>query len=207
MANDQQNNDSNPKSNINPAQLYDMKVPKGKIGGLTVNIWDKVRNCTGLKCELFSQCPYMQNEAKIEKIKENRGDYGVCRIEQKYLHAIMKPFWALLEKVPDEFVMQHVGMHLIPLYHDLVQLKMEKAKLKEITYTDSKGTKRIHPVYDQLLKTHKEIHATLKSSGLLELAKKVGFMKPGSLIPSEGDLEIHGDGAAYDEMADSMDDL
>jgi hypothetical protein len=193
------------KSGIFHGQLYDLRVAKGKFGGIAVNIWDKVRDCTGEKCELFSSCPYMQSEAKLKRI-EAGDNLGVCRIEQKYLYAILKPYWELLNKVPDEFVMQQVGMHLIPLYHDLVQLKMEKAKLKAITYADSKGTKRIHPVFDQLIKTHEAITRIWKNSGLLKLAQEVGFMQPGKLLPSDKDLEINGDGAGYDDMAESVDD-
>lgn len=201
MSND---NDDDIRSGIVPRKLYDMKVGKGRIGGLPVKIWDKVRPCIGEACELFLDCPYFQTEEKKLKARESARDkteLGVCRVEQKYLLSILTPFLSLLSKVPDPFVMQWVGMHLIPLYHDLVQLKMEKAKLGNLTYFDSKGVKRIHPVYDQLLKTHKEILTVWRTTGLLKIAQDAGYFQAGGKMPSDDDNILDGDPDAYDEMS------
>ncbi len=190
-------------------RLYNMKVPKGKIGDTLINIWDKVKDCTGPECGLYKKCPYFKKKDKIaiaeKRIKEGKS-LGICRVEQKYMHYNIQPFLGLLQKIPDDFVVQTVGMHLIPLYHDLVQLKMEKARISSVTYSDSKGTIRIHPVYDQLLKTHKAIMETWRNSGLQTLAKEVGFFtkKRMNLSPSEADLLVNGDGVSYEAMAGDL---
>ncbi len=166
-----------------PAQFYGMKIPKGNIGNMLVTVWDNCSECTGDKCRLYAKCPYYQDKIKVKRMlrlqKEGKS-LGQCRVEQKFLHYTLKPFWPLLQKVPDDFVMQIVGLHLIPLYHDLVQLLMKKASLKpnQLAYLDAKGIARMHPVYDQLEKTHKAIISTWKSSGLQAIAKEAGFLQP-----------------------------
>jgi hypothetical protein len=176
-----------------PGKMYDLQIRKGLLDGrIAVTLWDKVRSCVGDECKLFKECPYFQDTEKINsmiKKKENGEKLGACRVEQKYLFHNLKPFLELLKKVPDEFVVQIIGMHLVPLYHDLIQLKMEKATLRSVSYVDAKGTRRINPVFDQLLKTHTEIMKTWKTSGLLDVARDAGFFKAGGqIIPSGDDI-------------------
>lgn len=190
-----------------PGKFYDMRVPKGNIGNVVIAIWDQVRACPGDECNLYSRCPYFYGkDLETVRRKKEKGTLGLCRVEQKFLHHNLKPFWELLKKAPDEFVMQAIGMHLIPLYHDLVQLLMEKASLKRVTYSDSKGQLRVHPVYDQLEKTHKAIMQTMKSSGLHDLAKEVGYLKSGGLAPTRSveDMLRVGNSEEYEQMSTGL---
>ena len=195
---DGSNKDDDFSKKISP-QLYDMRVSKGTIDGLNINLWDKVRECIGTECALYTKCPYFLTDNK-KALAESGAPLGNCRVEQKYLHQIFKPFFELIRKVPDEFVVQTIGMHLVPLYHDLVQLKMLKASLKSIAYTDSKGTIRIHPVIDQLEKTHKTIMTVWRQSNLQKVAEAVGFMSPPK-VGFSGNPAVDGDPDTYDAMA------
>jgi hypothetical protein len=190
------------RSGIIPSQLYEMRLPKGKIGKLQIKIWDKVRSCDGESCELYDDCPYFRtDEQKFRATQTNK--LGACKVEQRYLYSILSPFLDLLQKVPDPFVMQWVGMHIVPMYHDLVQLKMEKAKLRNVVYYDSKGVKRVHPIYDQLLRTHKEILGAWKTTGLAKIASDAGFFHAGGVMaPSPDDDILNGDPDSYDEMSE-----
>lgn len=201
---DEQEDEESLEKKIAP-QLYDLRVSKGKVGDVPINIWDHVRDCRGPKCKLYAKCPYFQLKSQreiIEKKIKNDKAPGLCKVEQRYLRQNLNPFLKLIQKVPDEFVVQIIGMHIIPLYSDLVQLKMEKAALEEISYEDAKGTIRIHPVYDQLAKTHKEIMNVWKTSKLQNVAEAVGFFhsKEG-YIENSGDDFLNGDPDSYDEMS------
>lgn len=172
-------------------KTYSLIVPKGHIGTMQVKLWDKVRECRGTKCPLLSSCPYfrLRSLEKLKRMEEEGLPLGQCRVEQKYLYHIEQPLLKLAQMAKDEFVMQLIGMHLVPLYHDLCLLKMKKAELKEIEYSDSKGTKRIHPVFDQIEKTHAAILKTWKGSGLQDIAKECGFFKVGGMVPAGDPLD------------------
>lgn len=176
---------------------YTAHVRKGFIGdsGVEVLIWDKVRDCRADDCPIFQSCPYMATAFKRKKAAELRAAgkrIGNCGVEMKYIYHIEQPFLAMMQKSPEPFIMQTIGMHLIPLYHDLIQLKIEKAGLKEITYRDSKGTLRIHPVFDQLDKVHKMILTAWRSSRLMQFAIDAGFFKAGGSMLPKDDLDEYG---------------
>lgn len=132
--------------------------------------------------------------------------YGDCLLEKKYMTAVTKPFIDLIGLINDPFVVQWVGMHLVPLYHDLVVLKMEKLRIldgDQISYEDDKGTKKIHPIFDELRKAHAEIFKAWKTTGLLKIAANVGYFQT-NRIPTVGDgadTEFEGDGNFVDELS------
>ncbi|MFZ3046507.1 MAG: hypothetical protein WA151_11375 [Desulfatirhabdiaceae bacterium] len=183
---------------LNKPFIGEFQIQKGNLeGGLQVNLWDAVRTCKGTECRLAYKCKYAESKRELRDV-----EHLPCRIERKYLVQVLDPFLQLIDIVKDPFLMNWVGMHLIPMYVDLCQLKMEKLKVDNITYTDKKGEKKIDPIYDEVRKAHREILSACKTMGIYDLAKKAGFLKlggRGSVMDPE--LQMDGDGDAYEEMA------
>ena len=168
----------------------ELPIAKGTVGDISLSMWDKVDECMGVDCPHEEYCPYL--EVKLAKFDKG-GELGLCLVQKKYLLANTRPFVALIEKVQDEFVAQWCGMHLIPLYHDLVQLQMKKWEIENdnIVYTDDRGTKRIHPVFEEVRRTHTEILKIWKTTGLLKIARDAGYFESGAkIIPGDEDIEM-----------------
>ena len=166
-------------------------VPKTLIQD--AKIWDKLRKCNGIDCRFASICPH-----RCAKIIPQPG--AVCLVESHYITANLDPMLKLIDRSKDPFVMQWIGMHLVPLYLDLVQLKLEKLLLEEIVYKDGKGQIRVHPIFDEIRKTHREIFTVWKTSGLRAIADSCGFFKP----PVDLSLDF-GDSDSYEEMQGDFD--
>lgn len=181
---------------VRDASLGVVQISKGVLGKVSVAIWDRIPDCTGEECAHKAYCPYL--EGKLEKVW-NGGHLGACSIRRKFLTVNTRPFLDLIETVQDEFVSQWVGMHLIPLYMDLVEFQMEKWTVKQVSYTDDRGMIRVHPIYEEIRRTHSEILKAWKTTGLLQIARDAGYFqsKGGKIIPSEPDiLETTREGAA-----------
>jgi len=199
--------DSLPGENLNIFQqmLYTMRLRKGTVSGTPVLMWDKVRECRILDCKLFHTCPYFDSKVKIERAMKYHAEgrsLGSCRVEQKFLCYVQVPFMELLMKHPDPFVMQDVGLKLMPMYHTLVQLLMEKAGVKDVSYCDSKGIKRINPVYDQIDRTLKSIAEVWKGP-LAQYAKDAGYFKTGKLMTAQNSDDLDD----YDMMSRGVGDF
>jgi len=189
---------------LDRTRIGDLMIGKGCISDLQINIWDKVRRCKGKNCPLADVCPYEHANKEDPTCS--------CLVERKYLTANIGPFMELLTRVNDQFLMQWIGMHLIPLYLDLVQLKMAKLALDKesdggIVYTDGKGQIRIHPIFDEIRKTHKEIFNMWRTTGLQKIAADAGFFKDGGkIIPDDDDIDtkLVGDASEYEDMASGL---
>lgn len=171
-----------------------LSIARGFVGDCQLNIWDKVKGCAGVECKFARLCPYQRSTRPGKRFAPE-----ACLVEQKYLSANLSSMLLLLQKVNDPFIMQWVGMHLIPLYLDLVQLKMEKLLVEDIVYDDNKGQKRVHPIFEEIRRTHREIFAVWRTTGLQRIAAKAGFFKAGGEIIPKADPDM-GDGDSYELM-------
>lgn len=182
---------------LNRQFVGEFQISKGNVENVTVNLWDAVRKCKGTDCVLSDRCSYADSKKDSVEV-----EHLPCRVERRYLVLALEPYIELVKVVNDQSLMNFIGLHLVPLYLDLCQLKMEKMKIKSITYIDKKGEKKIDPLFDEVRKTHREIMSLCKAFGLNDLAKKAGFLRlggRGSVIDPE--LQMDGDGDAYEEMA------
>lgn len=181
---------------LDNAKVGSLAISKGNLKNVQINLWDKVNPCMGTKCKYAHLCPYDRAEIPPEEHKKDL----LCLIESRYLDANLQTFMQLLEKINDSFLMQWVGMHLIPLYYDLCQLKMEKLLIEDIIYEDAKGQKRIHPIFEEIRRVHREIFAIWRITGLKKIAEEAGFFKNGGTIIPNRDPKIHGSGAEYEKV-------
>lgn len=158
---------------------------KGEVTTRRLLAWDFASPCTRENCSIHQDCPY--------KVEQASGSQP-CGIEVQYLRSVSRPFFELIDKVQDPFVEQWVGLHLVPLYHQLVKLKKyERGLLSPII--KSHGTERVHSVYREIRGVIKAIREEWRHSGILQVALRAGYLK-GVLIPKDtpagqGDLEYH----------------
>ena len=130
--------------------------------GLQLVIWDYVERCRNKKCPISDKCTY--------------GRTGKCMVQVKYLNAVFAPLQEIIETVGDPIMMQMIGLHLVPLYHQLVKMKMVEMTVKDPVLDDAKGGKRTHPVYKEMRDIMKSIMMHWKDSGLLNLIKSMGYL-------------------------------
>jgi len=168
-----------------PIREKDLNTLKLKKGNLTEElgmvVWDYVKPCTKEECIIANHCPYWQNNDRI----------FTCKVEATYLKSAMEPFQAMLEKSPDPFVMRWVGMHLIPLYHQLCKMEMYEIAVSDQSrvYADKAGKLSIHPVYREIREINREIFGLWKNANLLEFAKQSGFLSPKKMKSVKGIIE------------------
>jgi hypothetical protein len=82
-----------------------------------------------------------------------------------------------MELVPDPFIMQWIGSHMIKLYHQLIKMQIEEMSIRgRISYMEKTGKISIHPVFKEQRDIIKAIRSEWKDSGLQELAKQHGFL-------------------------------
>lgn len=142
--------------------------------GVPINVWEHIKKCTGRNC-IYAKggiCTY-------QKAQEEHPP-GLCSAEKRYMKLTMENIWPLLEKTNfDSLLMQFFGMHLMPLYHDLCQMKMRKTLIEDgmMVYSDKGGRKHIHPIYEEIRKVHREIVTLWRQTEMIKLAKEAGFLK------------------------------
>ena len=149
-----------------------------------------VRPCTGKKCPLHATCGY-------------KTDKKLCGAETAYLRAVTDSIVkSLPEKSVDQLLLNKISLHLLPLYHQLIVLKMESYSLKQITYTNNQGSKKIVPHFKEIREIIKAIEATQKAMGLGDEYLKAKAMK-GKLKdvgPELSEAPLEGSEEYYDTL-------
>jgi hypothetical protein len=142
--------------------------------------WDFVGDCTQEQCPVFRHC---------EKVPENGGK---CPVQLEYIRQTANVILNCFEDM-DDVVAFKVGAHLIPLYNDLIFLKLERAGLRRATLTGNRGNVSVHPVIKELRETHRRITSTWKEIGLDfgDVAQQLARVEP--------DLK-RGDNTLYSRM-------
>ena len=137
-------------------ELNSLKVLKGKIGGKRFPIWDTIKDCDE-DCKLIEECPFQ---------KERNGVKNKCFLMGNFIRTMMD---IALDNLPaernTEYSLQKIGLTLLPLYKQLIQLQMLEHTLEDITIGDDSKTK-IHPVFKEIRIVCKDIDKCLKSLGI-----------------------------------------
>jgi len=143
----------------------------GSVSKYSYTSWDFVRNCSGAECPLVDNCVYW-NDGNNQKLAS-------CKVERTYIRNQMDVFIPLLEMSPDPFIIQAIGDHIIPLYHDLCKVQMEIAAWEDtLMYTDKSGKKNIVPLYKEKREIQATIWKVMRESGVIAFAKELGFFMP-----------------------------
>ena len=176
---------------------------KGQVedSDITYSSWDFIRPCTGEDCSLSEHCPYWKGGSA--------NSLSRCQVQSKYIRNQMEVFTPILNLNPDPFIIQAIGDHIIPLYHDLCKVQMEIAAWEfELMYTDKSGKRNVIPLYKEKREIQSTIWKIMRESGIITFAKELGFFMPrvnaGSLPGISGkpkkQKEGFGDGDYVDQM-------
>jgi hypothetical protein len=143
----------------------------------------------------------------VVRTSSQENTLGQCLVEQQYMRSISQPLIRLMEEANDPFINQIIGYHLVPRYLDLLHLKMERlVNSRVVTSRNSVGAYTVNPIFREIRQASDSIIKLWKTSGLEEVARKVGFFHiGGKILPDEEDLEFDfeadGDPGSYDRMA------
>lgn len=152
---------------IRQQDICSIKLQKGRVEGYSFTSLDYVGPCKGEECPIADECIYWQNNSRI----------ATCRVEGNYLRGVHETFMELVEKVPDPFVMQWVGSHMMKLYHQLIKMQLEEMAIKgRLTYQEKGGKMAIHPVFREIREIIRSIRSEWRDSGLYDIAREHGFL-------------------------------
>ncbi len=150
-----------------------------------VVIWDACHNCIGDRCPISHRCEFYLTEEK-------------CMVMYYYLDNV---FRTALDTIGDKISkkeMHKIGLHLVPLYTQLVKFKIEELGIERPTYTTEKGDVKMHPLYREIRSTIKMIDDMWSDLGLKRVGKNKKEVK---------DIEdLIGDTSYYDDMTGDIEE-
>ena len=164
----------------------------GDFEGKAMLRWDPAVKCSDA-CVLYEDCPYEKK--------------GLCSLEMRYMNTIYKnivnanPEKGIGELLSD-FEFQRVGLHLMPLYQQLVKLKKVAYAVESMIVSDKKGSLKIHPVFGEIRAVIRDIAKEMKEIGVeAKWKKKFGTVKGVGGGASIEELLEKGDPNYYDEIS------
>lgn len=132
-----------------------------KIGGVTIHkgktgesdiplvMWDAIPACDPDTCPIEDQCAYNKN--------------GKCTLRVNYQKHIVDTVLASIDKV-NSAQMLMIGMHLMPLYTQLVQMKIVALNAEPMVV--SRGSIVPNPVFKEIRTIIRDISACLRDIGI-----------------------------------------
>jgi len=135
--------------------------------GRAILRWDPVAKCSK-DCVIWEDCPYdVKNKPAGQK----------CRLEIVYMnkifHTLISPDGdGGIGDMLDDIEYQRLGVHLIPLYHQLIRMKKEAYAVKRMTYATKQGGLAIHPIFKEIREIMWAIDKEIRALGLNEKWRK-----------------------------------
>lgn len=135
----------------NRERIGGVAIHKGKNGTdeTPIVLWDAIPKCDVDTCPIVERCPYSKN--------------GHCGLRLSYQKHIVDMVLGSLESVDSEQMLK-IGMHLIPLYTQLVALKVEA--LAAPTMVVSRGSLVPNPLFREIRSVIKDISFVLRDIGI-----------------------------------------
>lgn len=126
-------------------------IHKGKKAGAetAVVMWDAIPPCDPDTCPIEESCPYMKN--------------GKCTLRVNYQKHVVDCVLSCFEEVDKEQMLK-IGMHLVPMYAQLIQMKMEA--LNADTMVISRGARIPNPIFKEIRTIIREITFCLRDLGI-----------------------------------------
>lgn len=156
--------------------------------------WDALPNCTENSCKIFDKCNI------TEGMKESK---YVCGVMKNYLKSISLILFRNYGDKLDELQWTKIGLELLPLYRNLVRMKIYELGLVSITTTSRQGNIVINPIYREMREQMKVIELIWKSLNLGGIPLGVGDIPPDDDFDGDEEaIEIRPDGDPnyYDNM-------
>lgn len=150
--------------------------------------WDAVKDCIGKECAAVSSCSYVQK--------------GKCSTMRAYMKGVSRAIYNDYEGILNDKELMHIGLHLLPLYKILCQMKIEEMGVHRIVTTTEHGTMVANPIYREIRETMKLINMEWKMIDLM--APTMGGIKfPHQQGRKAKMIDINkGDPEYYDTMTD-----
>jgi len=168
----------------------------GLLDGKPLQRWDPVTICKE-HCPVYDDCPYVRK--------------GRCALEITYMNTVYdnlispNPERGIADQLSD-IELQRVGIHLIPLYHQLIRMKKEAYAVKQMVHENKQGTLKVHPIFaeirDVIKCISKEMH-DLKINEKFE--RKYGRMGGAPSLGGAQSIEElleQGDPGFYDKLSE-----
>ena len=161
---------------------------KGKISGNALWSWDALQGCTAEACPAADQCEFLKRDM-------SRYGYGPekCKVMGAYLKSVTTTILGTYEAQLDQGQLFRIGMHIMPLYKNLVKMKIEELGVLRVVNRDANGKLSINPLYKEIREYIKLIEQMWKSVGIAG----------GSMIGAPGNIPLgtpQGDGNYYERM-------
>lgn len=102
-------------------------------------LWDSIPMCDIAKCSIGAVCP---NAAKSEGRK--------CTIQTKYIKNVYGWLVDAVADNVDTITMMDIGLQLMPLYGQLIKMKILETSLEHNLTEQTKSGIKIHPVYREI---------------------------------------------------------
>jgi hypothetical protein len=149
-----------------------------KTDNFTALVWNSCKICRSEKCPIVDRCSSFSGEGEI------------CTPQKIYLENI---YSAALDMLGISFSTREairLGVHIIPLYGILFELKIAVAGVGSVwEYYGAHGDRKVNPIYREIREHIKVID---------EMWNKLGYKEVGSNLGGRNSLE--GDGAYCDNM-------
>jgi diadenosine tetraphosphate (Ap4A) HIT family hydrolase len=145
--------------------------------------WDALQECSAEGCPASPSCQYLR------KAQERNEEMEKCRVMANYLKSVSTTILGNYENQMDEGQLFRVGMHIIPLYRNLIKMKIEDIGVRRVVNVDERGKMSINPLYKEIREYIKLIEQMWKSVGI-----------SGVMVSPPGDEGFHPDDNYYEEM-------
>jgi len=124
-------------------EVGNLSLDKGEIRpNKKLFAWDGVNICNPDICPVADKCRYPQQ--------------GKCSVQVQYLDQLYTALQKSYKYVEDVILFK-IGMHVVPLYVQLMKLQMIELSLETPVVVNDKGTHSIHPVFREIRDTLKTI--------------------------------------------------
>ena len=128
---------------------------KSKTGCYAV-AWNAPKICKGKKCPICKRCL---------ALKEGE----VCELHRSYLNSVFEAAMDMLGIGITTREAVRLGMHIIPLYSILFELKIAQSKMSEVYVLGKSGDLKINPIYKEIREQIKCIDDMWSKLGYREL--------------------------------------
>ena len=102
--------------------------------------WNAVQPCHVITCGCRDLCA-------------NPVDGEPCSVLSSYMSTVYQTMIRTYKGSLTEDVAHRIGMHLVPLYKILCRLKMQEFEELEVMVTNSKGDRKVNPIFEEIRKT------------------------------------------------------
>lgn len=137
------------ENKIGKDTIWRGRYPKGE-GGVNMHFWDHIQDCKDVPDCPLRPCTYY---SKISSSGVGRRQLHYCLMQKYYLKAIISDGLEYIHNTGMDYdKVAMLGFHLIPLYNQLFQHKLEILRLDGWS-RDPEDESRAHPVYREFRET------------------------------------------------------